>query len=123
MVGLGGAIGAMMRVSITALINLAPTGVWKPGTLLVNLVGCFVFGLIWTRADMRLQLEAPATLALLGGFLGAFTTFSAYAFHTVELYNHKDYAWAAVNLFTHNGLGIAMVFAGIAVAREFTKVS
>jgi len=117
LVGLGGAIGAIMRVTLTAVINLAPTGPWKLGTLAVNLVGCFLFGLIWAKADMKMQLEAPATIALLGGFLGALTTFSTFAFQTAELSRQSDYAWAAVNLVTHNGLGIAMVFLGLALAR------
>ncbi len=121
MVGLGGAIGAVLRVTITAAINTAPTGPWKLGTLGVNLLGCFLFGLIWARADMRLQLEAPATIALLGGFIGALTTFSTFAFQSTELYRQSDYAWAAVNLITQNGLGIAMVFAGIAAAKGLTS--
>ena len=117
LIGLGGAIGAVMRVTLTALINLAPIGPWKLGTLAVNLVGCFLFGLVWARADMKMQLEAPATIALLGGFLGALTTFSTFAFQTTELGRQSDYAWAAVNLVTHNGLGIARVFFGLALAR------
>jgi fluoride exporter len=122
LVGLGGAIGAMMRVTLTALVNLAPTGPWKLGTLAVNLLGCFLFGLVWARADLKLQLETPATIALLGGFLGALTTFSTYAFQTAELSRQSDYTWAAANLITQNGLGIAMVFAGIALAKGITPV-
>ena len=122
MVGLGGAIGAMMRVTLTAAINLASIGPWKLGTLAVNLAGCFLFGLVWARADMKLELETPATIALLGGFLGSFTTFSTFAFQTTELTRQADYALAAINLITHNGLGIAMVFAGIAVAKGITQV-
>ena len=121
LVGLGGAIGAVIRVTLTAAINLAPTGPWKLGTLGVNLLGCFLFGLIWARADLRLELETPATIALLGGGVGALTTFSTFAFQTAELTRQSDYAWAAVNLITQNGIGIAMVFAGMAVARGITQ--
>ena len=116
-IALGGALGAVSRVLLTALLNQVQTGPWKPGTLVVNLVGCFLFGLIWARADMKMQLEAPATIALLGGFLGSLTTFSTFAFQTTELTRQSDYAWAAVNLVAHNGLGIAMVFLGLALAR------
>lgn len=121
MVALGGAVGSVLRVSLTALLNLAPTGAWKIGTLGVNLLGCLLFGFIWARADLKLQLEAPATIALLGGFLGALTTFSTYAFQTAELSRQSDYVWAAFNLIAHNGLGIAMVFAGMAAARSITQ--
>jgi fluoride exporter len=121
MVALGGAVGSVLRVVLTALINLVPTGSWKVGTLGVNLLGCFLFGLIWSRADMKLQLEAPATIALLGGFVGAFTTFSTFAFQTAELSRQSDYAWAALNLITHNGLGIAMIFVGMAAAKGLAE--
>lgn len=115
-VALGGSLGAVARFLLTAMINQVPTGPWKLGTLAVNLLGCFLFGLIWARADMRLQLESPMSLALLGGFLGAFTTFSTYAFQTVALAKQSDYTWAAANLVAHNGLGIAMIFIGMAAA-------
>ena len=121
-IALGGALGAVSRVLLTALVNQIPTGHWKLGTLAVNLIGCFLFGLIWARADMKMQLEAPATIALLGGFIGALTTFSTYAFQTVELGRQSDYAWAAANLVAHNGLGIAMVFLGLAIARGSAPV-
>ena len=116
-IALGGALGAVLRTALTGLINQMPIGPWRLGTLAVNLLGCFLFGLIWARADMKMQLEAPATIAVLGGFLGSFTTFSTYAFQTTELARQSDYAWAAANLVAHNGLGIAMVFLGLALAR------
>ncbi len=117
----GGAIGAVLRHVLTAAINQAPTGPWKLGTLSVNLIGCLLFGLIWARADMRGQLAAPATIALLAGFVGSLTTFSTFAFQTAELSRNSDYLWAAVNLITHNGLGIAMIFLGYALARGITQ--
>ena len=122
-IALGGALGSVSRYLLTALINQVSIGVWKPGTLAVNLIGCFLFGLIWTRADMKMQLEGTMAIALMGGFLGAFTTFSTYAFQTADLAQNKDYVWAAVNLITHNGLGIAMIFVGIAAARGMAQAS
>lgn len=119
-VALGGALGAVGRYLLTALINQVPVGPWKLGTLSVNLIGCFFFGLVWAKADLKMQLEGPAAIALLGGFLGAFTTFSTFAFQTAALARQGDYFWAALNLLTHNGLGIAMVFAGLAAAGGLT---
>jgi len=116
-IALGGALGSVSRYLLTALVNQASIGPWKLGTLAVNLLGCFLFGLVWAKADMKMQLEATATIALLGGFLGALTTFSTFAFQTAELSRQSDYVWAVVNLVTQNGLGIAMVFLGLALAR------
>ncbi len=119
-IALGGALGAVSRYLLTALVNQIPIGPWKMGTLAVNLIGCFLLGLVWARADLKMQLEAPVAIALMGGFLGAFTTFSTFALQTAALAKQSDYAWAAVNLVTHNGLGIAMIFAGMAVAHGLT---
>ena len=119
-VALGGALGAVCRFLLTAMIDQTPIGPWKVGTLVVNLIGCFLFGLVWARADMKMELEAPMAIALMGGFLGALTTFSTYAFHTTALAKQSDYLWAALNLLANNGLGIAMVFVGMAVAHGIT---
>ncbi len=119
-VALGGALGAVCRYLLTALIDQTPIGPWKIGTLVVNLLGCFLFGLVWARADMKLQLETPMAIALMGGFLGSLTTFSTYAFHTTALAKQSDYLWAGVNLLANNGLGIVMVFAGMALANAIT---
>jgi len=116
-IALGGALGAVSRVLLTALVNQLHTGPWKLGTLAVNLLGCFLFGFIWAKADMKMQLEGPATIAILGGFIGSLTTFSTFMFQTTELTRQSDYVWAAANLLTHNGLGIAMVFLGLALAK------
>jgi fluoride exporter len=115
-VALGGALGAVSRYLLTALVDQIAIGPWKLGTLAANLIGCFLFGLVWARADLKMQLEAPMAIALMGGFLGALTTFSTFAFHTAALAKQSDYFWAAVNLLAHNGLGIAMIFVGMAVA-------
>ena len=119
-VALGGALGAVGRYLLTALVNQTSLGPWKLGTLSVNLIGCFLFGLVWAKADLKLQLEGPVAIALLGGFLGAFTTFSTFAFQTVALARQGDYVWAGLNLLAHNGLGIVMVIAGLAAAGGLT---
>jgi len=119
-VALGGGIGAVCRYLLTAAVNLVPTGPWKLGTLAVNLIGSFLFGVIWARADLKLQLESPMTIALLGGFCGAFTTFSTYAFQTLALARQGDMVWAGANLLVHNVLGILMVVVGLAVAGGLT---
>lgn len=115
-VAMGGALGAVGRHVLTAAINEVPTGPWKLGTLAANLIGCFLIGLIWAKADQKMQLQTPMAIALLSGFLGAFTTFSTYAFQTVSMARDGQVGWAAANLITHNVLGLAMVFVGLATA-------
>ncbi len=84
-------------------------------TLSVNVVGSFLFGLIWALCD-RGQLSTQTRAILLGGFMGAFTTFSSFAFDTGDLIARQNYLGAAGNVLANNVLGIGAFFLGIATA-------
>ena len=114
----GGAAGTLARYGLTTWLRLAlgPTPLpW--GTIAVNLLGCFLFGVVWAAADRRGALGGPAPLLLLTGFLGAFTTFSTFAFETVDLLRAGHPGWAAANLALQNTGGILLVLAGLAAGR------
>ncbi len=85
LVAVGGAIGACARLSV----NLAAQrviGIGFPwGTFVVNVVGCFLFGVVAGLADTRGALGPAWRMFLLVGVLGGFTTYSSFAFETVEL--------------------------------------
>ena len=86
LVGLGGAIGAVLRYMI---------GEWIPdgfpwGTLTVNLLGSLILGII-----VGMSLSAEMGLLLGTGIMGAFTTMSAYSVDLVELFENSEYGPAA----------------------------
>jgi CrcB protein len=73
LVALGGALGSLARYGIAEWLGAGHPG---PATLIVNLVGCFLIGLVVSVLDR----DAHALRALLGaGFLGGFTTFSTFS--------------------------------------------
>ena len=81
-VGVGGAIGAVLRYMI---------GEWLPdgfpwGTLTVNLLGSLLLGII-----VGMSLSAEMGLLLGTGLMGAFTTMSAYSVDLVELFENSEY--------------------------------
>ena len=116
--GLAGAAGALARYALATAVQRW-CGVRFPwGTFVVNVVGCFVFGLVWTLAEERDWIPAGARLVALTGFLGAFTTFSTFAFETGALMREADWAAAAANFAGQNVLGIAALFAGAALGRS-----
>ena len=85
------------------------------GTFLVNMLGCFLFGiLVETLSSNRLPPEWKPIL--LTGFLGGFTTFSAFAFENQRFLEQRQWTLLAVNLIVQNGLGILAVIAGTALA-------
>lgn len=82
-----------------------------PGaTLLVNVVGCFLIGLVWGRLGVGMREETR--LLLIVGFLGGFTTFSAVGWETFALLGRGQHAHAALTITGTIGLGLAGVWAG-----------
>ncbi len=86
LVAAGGALGAVGRYLVTLMAHRLFGAGLPWGTLAVNLVGCFLIGLVmgWTL-DGRSGLSEPARLLLVTGLLGGLTTFSSFGLETVEL--------------------------------------
>ncbi len=121
---LAGAAGTLARYGLAGLSHRLAIWAQLPGaphfpfgTLTVNLAGCFLFGLVWTLAVDRAAFNAQTKLLLLTGFMGAFTTFSTFAFETGELMGQGRLLHAAINLAAQNLLGIAAVIVGMRLAR------
>lgn len=112
-----GALGALTRYGVaTALHRLCGT-VFPWGTLAVNGLGCFLFGLVWSATEERIANSSQVRLIVLTGYLGAFTTFSTYAFETSALIKETHWMLAIANGVAQNLLGVACVFLGLAASR------
>jgi len=122
LVGFGGCLGAIARYLINKLLTTASTQVAFPlGTLTVNIVGCFIIGVLAQIGESRIGLSPPARLLLITGILGGFTTFSAFGNETVLLTRTDQLGAALLNLGIHIVLGLGAVWLGRAVASAFTK--
>jgi len=87
LVGLGGAAGSMLRFAVQRFANT--TG-FPYGTLVVNLAGCFLIGLLWGLLSRNFISQLTGVL-LMSGFCGGFTTFSAFTFEGVQMM--QDNRW------------------------------
>ncbi|MEM8739157.1 MAG: CrcB family protein [Planctomycetota bacterium] len=113
LLAVGGAAGTLARVGLAALVQKAHGGPWPWGTLVVNALGCLLFGTLWGVFNLRLPHVSPLwSLALLGGFCGAFTTFSTFAFETHRLSGDAPAAHALGYLLLSNVAGLALVWVG-----------
>lgn len=112
-----GGLGALSRLGLSALINMGAGGRFPWGTMLVNLSGCFFFGLVWALSGRQFWPE-QVRLVLLAGFLGAFTTFSSLIFDTFILWEIRPLP-AAANLAAQLAGGVILLFLGMRAARFF----
>ena len=113
----GGAIGAAARhgVNVWAGHLLGYAFPWH--TLIVNVAGCFIMGLLVEAMALRLNVGNEMRAFLTTGILGGFTTFSAFSLDFALLVERKAYvsagAYAAGSVF----LSLAAIFAGLALGR------
>ena len=112
-----GAAGTLARVGLSTWVQRRTASGLPLGTASVNLLGCFAFGLV---VALSAQHPASTTLrfVLLGGFMGAFTTFSSYVFDTYNLLARGRTGAALLNLVLQNGLGLLALFAGLALGKR-----
>lgn len=110
----GGALGAIARYAVAeALRSLVAD--FPAGTFAINVVGCFAFGLCY--ALHAGAWPKPQAAAVFVGFLGAFTTFSTFAFETLELLQQGRVAAALLNAGAQSVLGVLGVVGGLAAGR------
>ena len=117
-VALGGMCGASGRFLLSSWVSRSQlASAWPLGTASVNILGCFLFGLIWALGEQKVRLGPELRLAVFTGFLGSFTTFSTYVFESTELFNDGRTLAAFGGLMLQNGLGFACLALGLALGR------
>lgn len=119
LIAFGGALGAVAR----HLVVLACAGMGRAGlpwgVLVANVSGCFVAGLVFVLTSERPGVDPLWRLLLAVGFLGAFTTFSAFSVDTLVLMQGGQVARAALNVLTNVVLCLLACGLGMALARQF----
>lgn len=114
LVAAAGATGSLARWGLSHATQAITGPRWPYGTLLVNVLGCFVFGVVVEMLRHRIGHD-HLRLLFLTGFCGAFTTFSTFAYDTFTLQTDRGLVWAGVNVLLHLGLGIAALLLGMAL--------
>ena len=109
----GGGLGAASRYSISLLAARAWGTHFPWGTLVVNLLGCFLIGVIFALAE-RIRFLTPDTrLLVVTGYLGALTTFSSFALETISAGRAGMMLQPLANILANNIGGLALTFLGM----------
>lgn len=120
LVFVGGGIGSALRhgVNVLSLRLLGPNFQYPVGTLCVNILGCFLMGLVVEYWALKSGMSQQGRLFLTTGILGGFTTFSAFALEIGVLNSRGAMAAAALYAIVSVVVGLAALYAGMAVVRS-----
>jgi len=117
LVAVGGALGSAVRyvVATAALTWIGPTFPW--GTLAVNLVGSFLIGFVQQLATEAFVIGEDTRLLLTTGVMGGLTTYSAFSYETVRLFE-TGAAWQAwLNIVVTTAACLGLCFLGLTAGR------
>ena len=115
LVMVGGAMGSLARFLMGGFAQRYVNNGFPIGTLIVNLVGSFIIGLLWGVFENQSGNQLRAFLFV--GVLGGFTTFSAYSIETLNLFRDGNIRLALLNILLNNVLGILLAISGLAVSK------
>lgn len=117
---LAGACGTLSRYSICEFTSKTRLSHLPLGTFAVNMLGCFLFGLIYALSEKRVIVTPDTRVYLLVGFMGAFTTFSTFAFDTAKMMRASQWALAAGNVLAQTCLGVLALGIGVIAVRALS---
>lgn len=117
LIGLAGLVGTVGRYALSGVVARRFGETFPAGTLVVNLVGCFLAGLLFYLLQER-NLVGPTTrTVVMIGFLGGFTTFSSFGLQTFTLLRDGEFWFASFNIVGSNLLGLLLVWAGYTLGK------
>ena len=117
MVGLGGAVGSILRYMIGVMVG-GSHEVFPWHTFIVNTIGCFLMGLLTEYTALYWSISYELKLLLSVGFLGGFTTFSSFALDFGILYSRGQLVTAITYLIITNVCVVVAFFTGIFLIRN-----
>lgn len=117
LVFLGGGIGAALRYWVQGLVYSRTGADFPYGTLAVNVLGCFVIGLLMISLEERFLATPSLRLFLTIGILGGFTTFSSFSYETLALVRDGELTRALLNVGSSLAACLAATWAGMIAGR------
>ena len=117
-IGTGSFFGGILRYLLSQFVQSKFLSAFPFGTLTVNIIGCFLIGLVFGLTD-RGTLTPEWRLFLATGLIGGFTTFSAFSFETVGLLRDGQLLYATAYIVGTVIIGLLATFIGISIIKLF----
>ncbi len=119
-IGTGGALGALSRYWMYNGVHALFGRNFPYGTLTVNVIGSLAIGFLYVWLFDRLNVGSDWRAFLVVGFLGAFTTFSAFSIETLNLLQQGSFSKSLVNIFANVVICVAAAWLGVQGAKLFS---
>ncbi|HKN82343.1 MAG TPA: fluoride efflux transporter CrcB [Pyrinomonadaceae bacterium] len=116
-IGFAGFIGTLLRYWMSGVVARRYGETFPFGTLIVNLVGCFVIGFLFYFFYERAFAGPTSRATIFIGLLGGFTTFSSFGLQTFTLLRDGELFFALVNVAVSNVVGLTLVWLGFTLAK------
>jgi len=117
-VGTGGFIGSVMRYLVQYFVEKGLSSTFPYGTLIANVAGCFIIGIVFALAEKGNLLSAEWRIFLAVGICGGFTTFSSFAYNNFTMLKEGSFGQFFWNVGGSLFLGILAVYFGVIIIRS-----
>src|ERR1700753_485607 len=117
LVAAGGAIGSVARYLMASSIQSATGWQFPLGTVLVNILGCFLIGILYVLLVARPDPKHELRALLIVGVMGGFTTFSSFSLETVTMAMNGNFGGATLNVVVSVAACLVGTVLGISLAR------
>jgi len=106
-----------LRYGVQKIFQVQTVATFPTGTLLVNIAGCFLIGILWSLVSRSLTWNDEMKLLLMTGFCGGFTTFSAFTLEGIGLLKENKMALFLIYLTASVVGGLLATFIGIRIVK------
>ena len=119
LIALFGAVGTLARYGLQGIVQIRMGSTFPYGTLLVNLTGCFLLGLMGQLTLNRIIVPPEWRMAIAVGFFGGYTTFSSFGWETAKMFEAGEWLRASTYVAASVVFGLLLSVAGIRLANRF----
>lgn len=118
LVGIGGFVGSVCRYFLAVFVARQLSTSFPFGTLSVNIIGCFLIGMIFALSERSATVSPEVRILLTTGFCGGFTTFSTFSYESIRLMQDGELLYVAANVVLSVVVGFASTYLGILLIKS-----